>query len=90
VTRCCSVPVWVLSNGHATSAPAEKKVLANGETKEFKSVDIDTLNIAGREIHKVRAGIVPDGAGMLLGLPILAQLSSKVSFDFTNAKLTFL
>jgi predicted aspartyl protease len=85
-----TVAAWLLSNGHATSAPAEKKVLANGETKEFKSVDIDTLNIAGREIHKVRAGIVPDGAGMLLGLPILAQLSSKVSFDFTNAKLTFL
>ena len=73
-----TVAAWLLSNGHATSAPAEKKVLANGETKEFKSVDIDTLNIAGREIHKVRAGIVPDGAGMLLGLPILAQLSSKV------------
>ena len=83
-----TVAAWLLSNGHATSAPAEKKVLANGETKEFKSVDIDTLNVAGREIHKVRAGVVPDGAGMLLGLPILAQLSSKVSFDFTNAKLT--
>ena len=58
--------------------------------ERVKPVDIDTLNIAGREIHKVRAGIVPDGAGMLLGLPILAQLSSKVSFDLPNAKLTFL
>jgi hypothetical protein len=85
-----TVADWLVSNGHATTGPSEKKVLADGGAKEFKTIDIDTLNIAGHELHKVHAGVTPDGAGMLLGLPILAQLTTKFAVDFTNAKLTFL
>lgn len=84
-----TVANWLISNGHATNGASDKHTLAGGEEKEFKSVDIDTLNIAGHELHKVHAGVVPDGAGMLLGLPILAQLTNKIAIDFTNAKLTF-
>jgi gag-polyprotein putative aspartyl protease len=63
-----TVANWLVAKYHATNAPSEKHVLAGGVEKEFKSVDIDTLNIAGHEIHKVRAGVVPDGTSMLLGL----------------------
>jgi predicted aspartyl protease len=84
-----TVANWLVSNNQATNAPSEKKVLADGGQREFKTIDIDTLNIAGRELHKVHAGVVQDGAGMLLGLPILAQLTTKIAIDFTNAKLTF-
>ena len=84
-----TVANWLVSNGQATNAPSEKKALADGSPREFRSIDINTLNIAGREIHKVRAGVVPDGTSMLLGLPILAQLTTKVAIDFPNAKLTF-
>jgi gag-polyprotein putative aspartyl protease len=85
-----TVADWLVSNGHATTGPSEKKVMADGGVKEFKTIDIDTLNIAGHELHKVHAGVTPDGAGMLLGLPILAQLTTKFAVDFTSAKLTFL
>jgi hypothetical protein len=84
-----TVANWLIGNGQATNAPNEKYTLANGEMKEFKSVEINTLNLAGHELHKVHANIVPDGTNMLLGLPILAGLSPKVSFDFPNAKLMF-
>ena len=84
-----TVANWLVSNGQATNAPSEKHALADGAEKEFKAIDINTLNVAGHEVHKVRAGITPDGVAMLLGLPILAQLSPKVAFDFANAKLMF-
>jgi hypothetical protein len=84
-----TVANWLVSNGQATNAPSEKKILADGAEKEFKAIDINTLNVAGHEVHKVRAGITPDGVAMLLGLPILAQLAPKVAFDFANATLLF-
>jgi hypothetical protein len=54
-----TVANWLVSNGQATNAPSEKKALADGSPREFRSIDINTLNIAGREIHKVRAGCRP-------------------------------
>ena len=86
-----TVADWLVSNGQATAnATGDKFILAGGDQKEFKSVEINTVNLAGHEIHKVHANVVQDGGTMLLGLPILAQLAPKISFDFPNAKLTFL
>jgi gag-polyprotein putative aspartyl protease len=85
-----TVANWLVSNGQATNGPNEKHALADGVEKDFKTIDIGTLNVAGHEIHNVRAGVSPDSASMLLGLPILAQLAPKgVAFDFANAKVTF-
>ena len=85
-----TVANWLLSNGQATrGTTSDKFKVAGGEQKEFKSVEINTINVAGHELHKVHANVVPDGASMLLGLPILAGLTPKIAIDFTNATMTF-
>jgi predicted aspartyl protease len=85
-----AVADWLVTNHQATAnAQNDKYTLADGKVQEFKSIDIDTLNVGGHELHKVHANIVTDATAMLLALPFLAQLSPKVSFDFQNAKLMF-
>jgi gag-polyprotein putative aspartyl protease len=89
ITVTETVANWLVSNGQATKETGDKYTLAGGGQKEFESVEINTINVAGHELHKVHANVVPDGATMLLGLPILAQLTPKVAIDFTNAMMTF-
>jgi predicted aspartyl protease len=49
---------------------------------------IGTVTVGGHVLRDVRAGVSPDGAEMLLGLPLLNQIG-RFTIDSANHKLIF-
>jgi predicted aspartyl protease len=84
-----SVANTLLANHEATEAAAMPITFADGTTKSERQIVINTVTVAGRALHKVRAGVEADNAVMLLSLDVLSQVGSKFSIDIANAKLTF-
>ena len=51
-------------------------------TKEERTIKIDTVTVAGRELHGVLCWLVtPNTASMLLSLDVLNQIGGKFSID---------
>jgi predicted aspartyl protease len=59
--------------------------MANGSEREWRTIIVDRVTIGGHVLHSVRAGIIPDRADMLLGLPLLTQIW-RVTIDSANHK----
>ena len=52
------------------------------------TIIIDTVTIGGHVLRDVPAGVTPDGADMVLGLPVLNQIG-RFTIDSVNHKLIF-
>jgi clan AA aspartic protease (TIGR02281 family) len=79
----------LIASNQATSLPDDKIEYADGSIKDEKAITINTVTIAGRQLHNVHANVVPDNTDMLLGFSILSQVSGKFAIDTTNSKLVF-
>ena len=84
-----SVANALIANGQATSAPSETMVLAGGGKQEFRTLTISAVTVGGHVVRNVHAGVTPDGADMLLGLGVLAQLTPKFAINVANSTLDF-
>jgi clan AA aspartic protease (TIGR02281 family) len=80
---------WLVANGQATNGSIDHVTLAGGVQKDFRSVDIDSVAVGGHVVRNVHAGVVPDGADMLLGLGVLAQVSPKFTVNVATSTLDF-
>ena len=76
----------LVSSGEATQEADGQSKLADGITTTH-NITIGTVTIAGRQAHNVRAGVVPDGAGMLLGLILINQISPTFTVDLTKNRI---
>jgi hypothetical protein len=84
-----SVANELIANGQATSAPSETMVLAGGAKQEFRVLNISSVTVGGHVVRNVHAGVTPDGADMLLGLGVLAQVAPKFAINVANSTLDF-
>ena len=50
---------------------------------------ISSVTIGGHVVRNVRAGVVRDGADMLLGLGVLVQVSPKFAINVATSTLDF-
>ena len=80
---------WLISYNRATNAPDDEVKYADGSIKSGRAITINTVTIAGHELHNIEAGVVPDNADMLLGFSVLSQVSSKFAIDAANSRLVF-
>lgn len=78
----------LLAQGFAHEGPEVTTTLADGSEREERTVLIDSVTIGSHVLRDVRAGVTPDGADMLLGLPVLNQIG-PFKIDSANHKLTF-
>jgi clan AA aspartic protease (TIGR02281 family) len=78
----------LLAQGFAHEGPGGTATLADGSEREGRTVIIDSVTIGSHVLRDVRAGVTPDGADMLLGLPLLNQIG-RFTIDSVNHKLIF-
>ena len=78
----------LLAQGLAHAGPGATSTLADGSRHEGRTVVIDSVTIGSHVLRDVRAGVTPDGADMLLGLPLLNQIG-RFTIDTGNHKLIF-
>ena len=84
-----AVAAWLVANGQATNRSTDHATLAGGVQKDFKGIDIGSVSVGGHVVRHVHAGVVPDGADMLLGLGLLAQVSPKFAINVATSTLDF-
>jgi predicted aspartyl protease len=80
---------WLVANGQATIGSTDHATLAGGVQKDFRGIDIGSVTVGGHVVRNVHAGVVPDGADMLLGLGVLAQVSPKFTVNVPTSTLDF-
>jgi clan AA aspartic protease (TIGR02281 family) len=78
----------LLAQGFAQEGPKATATLADGSAREGRTIIIDSVTIGSHVLRDVRAGVTPDGADMLLGLPMLNQIG-RFTIDSVNHKLIF-
>ena len=69
---------WLVSNGQATTTTSQRVGYADGSLHDLNHIVINSVTIAGHELRNIEAGVMPDGADILLGLGVLNQVSTKV------------
>jgi gag-polyprotein putative aspartyl protease len=84
-----SVASTLLANHEATEGEPIKVTFADGSVKNERTIQINTVTVAGHAVHNVRAGVEADNAVMLLSFDVLAQVGPKFAIDTANAKLSF-
>jgi hypothetical protein len=89
MTVSATVADQLIASGQATERAAETMSLAGGVKQQFRQVDINSVTVGGHVVTNVHAGIVPDGSDMLLGLPVLAQVSNKFAINIASSTLDF-
>ena len=80
---------WLVANGQATNGSTDHATLAGGVQKDFRGIDIGSVSVGGHVVRNVHAGVVPDGADMLLGLGVLAEVSPKFAINVATSTLDF-
>jgi clan AA aspartic protease (TIGR02281 family) len=78
----------LLTQHLAHEGPEVTVGLADGSEHSERTIVIDKVTIGSHALHDVRAGVTPDGADMLLGLPLLNQIG-RFTIDSANHKLIF-
>jgi clan AA aspartic protease (TIGR02281 family) len=78
----------LLAQGFADEGPRVAVTMADGSEREGRTIIVDRVTIGGHVLHSVRAGVTPDRADMLLGLPLLTQIG-RFTIDSANHKLIF-
>jgi predicted aspartyl protease len=78
---------WLVANGQATNGSIDHVTLAGGVQKDFRGIDIGSVTVGDHVVRNVHAGVVPDGADMLLGLGVLAQVSPKFTINVATSTL---
>jgi hypothetical protein len=78
----------LLAQGFAREGPGVTVTLADGSERDRRTIIIDTVTIGSHVLRDVHAGVSPDGADMVLGLPVLNQIG-HVTIDIANHKLIF-
>ena len=72
----------LVSNGRATyTGEVVDVTLADGSTRPEREIIINTLTVGSRTIQNVHGHVAPDGSDMLLGITVLARLSSKFAIN---------
>ncbi len=85
-----SVANQLVASGQATDlGNAGTTTNADGDKREARFISINTVIIAGHELHDIRAVVAPDGADMLLGFSVLNRISSRFAIDAANSRLVF-
>jgi hypothetical protein len=74
--------------GVAHEGPGGSATIADGSTVHERTIVIDVVSIGAHILHDVHAGVVPDDADMLLGLPLLNAIG-RFTIDAANHKLIF-
>jgi predicted aspartyl protease len=69
----------LLAQGFAHEGPGETVKLADGSERDGRTVIIGTVTIGSHVLRDVCAGVTPDGADMLLGLPLLTRSGASPS-----------
>ena len=80
---------WLVANGQATNGSTDHATLAGGVQKDFRGIDIGSVSVGGHVVRNVHAGVVPDGADMLLGLGVLAGVSPQFAINVATSTLDF-
>jgi predicted aspartyl protease len=80
---------WLVANGQATNGSTDHTTLAGGVQKDIRGIDIGSVSVGGHVVRNVHAGVVPDGADMLLGLRVLAEVSPKFTINVATSTLDF-
>jgi predicted aspartyl protease len=80
---------WLVANGQATNGKTDHATLAGGVQKDFRGIDIGSVSFGGHVVRNVHASVVPDGADMLLGLGVLAEVSPRFSINVATSTLDF-
>ena len=79
----------LIANHEAVEDRPSHITFADGSTKEERTIKIDTVTVAGRELHGVYAGVTPNTASMLLSLDVLNQIGGKFSIDRAKSEMVF-
>ncbi len=83
--------IFMLKNGYLSEDDllgTEYYLIANGEVTEGTAIILREIEIGGRKLYNVRAGIVHNlDAPLLLGQSALSKLG-KFNFDYSNSKMT--
>lgn len=87
-TVTASLADAMISNDQATEGPGMNVAMADGSTRHERSISVKTLTFGGHTRHNVIMGVAPDGAMMLLGLPVLNAIG-KFTIDAPNNALIF-
>jgi clan AA aspartic protease (TIGR02281 family) len=75
--------------GHARWAGMEQYSMADGTVRDTQTIVIFEVKIGNQIVRNVKAGIVPTGTDMLLGLSIL-QAIGPFLIDTRNQQLVFM
>jgi hypothetical protein len=86
VVKSLSDELW--RRGDADLGPQERVIVADGRTTTEDTIIIHTVTVGGRTLHNMEAGIVADGAMMLMPFPVLNQMGS-FTIDTAHGKLIF-
>ena len=78
----------LLAQGFAHEGVRMAFTLADGSKREGRSILIDNVTICSYVLHDVPAGVTPEGADMLLGLPLLNRIG-RFTIDSANHELIF-
>ena len=78
----------LLASGQAMELPPELVGMADGSSRMERRISVNSLTIGQHTRIDVPMTVSPDGADMLLGLPVLKAIG-KFSIDAVNGRLTF-
>jgi clan AA aspartic protease (TIGR02281 family) len=78
----------LLAQGFAHEGPEVTVTLADGSERDGRTIIIDAVTIGSHVLRDIHAGVTPDGAEMVLGLPVLNQIG-RFTIDSANHKLIF-
>jgi gag-polyprotein putative aspartyl protease len=79
----------LVSGGHARWAGMEQYSMADGTVRDTQTIVIFEVKMGSHIVRNVKAGIVPTGRDMLLGLSIL-QAIGPFLIDIRNQQLVFM
>lgn len=79
----------LIANHEAVEDQPSHITFADGSTKDERTIKINTVTVAGRQVHGVYAGVTPNNASMLLSLDVLNQVGSKFSIDRAKSEMAF-
>jgi predicted aspartyl protease len=87
-TVSASLADRLIAEGQASEQPAIALRLANGSTVTQRTVIINSLTVGRHKQYLVPLTVSPDGADMLLGLPVLDAIGA-FKIDVAHGQVIF-